>query len=120
MRAGPRVAGHGLRFARWCGMIAGREEPMSPGTSTDSLLFEGFRLEPTGLFRVDEAGGAVPVSLGSRALDLLHVLAQRPGEIVSKDTIMDAVWPGLAIEEGNLTVQISALRRAIDRDRAHG
>jgi TolB-like protein len=93
---------------------------MSPGTLNDSLLFEGFRLERTGLFQVDEAGGAVPVSLGSRALDLLHVLARRPGEIVSKDTIMNSVWPGLAIEEGNLTVQISALRRTLDQGRAHG
>lgn len=93
---------------------------MSPGASADSLLFEGFRLEQTGLFRVDEAGGPVLVSLGSRALDLLHVLTQRAGEIVSKDTIMNAVWPGLAIEEGNLTVQISALRRALDRGRTQG
>jgi adenylate cyclase len=93
---------------------------MSPGTSTDSLLFEGFRLEPTGLFQVDETGGVAPVLLGSRAFELLHVLARRPGEIVSKDTIMNSVWPGLAIEEGNLTVQISALRRTLDQGRAQG
>ncbi len=60
------------------------------------------------------------MSLGSRAFDLLHVLARRPGEIVSKDAIMNSVWPGLAIEEGNLTVQISALRRTLDQGRAHG
>ncbi|HEY1796749.1 MAG TPA: winged helix-turn-helix domain-containing tetratricopeptide repeat protein [Stellaceae bacterium] len=93
---------------------------MSPGASIDSLLFEGFRLEPTGLFQVDEAGVMSPVSLGSRAFDLLHVLVQRQGEIVSKDVIMNAVWPGLAIEEGNLTVQISALRRALDQGRSQG
>jgi adenylate cyclase len=101
-------------------MIAGRENSMDPGVSTDSLLFEGFRLERSGLFQVDEAGATAPVSIGSRALDLLQVLARQPGEIVSKDAIMNSVWPGLAIEEGNLTVQISALRRTLDQGRANG
>lgn len=93
---------------------------MDPAASVDCLLFEGFRLEPTGLFHLDREGSAEPVALGSRALDLLLLLAQRHGEVVSKDTIMDAVWPGLAIEEGNLTVQISALRRILDQGRAQG
>jgi DNA-binding winged helix-turn-helix (wHTH) protein len=83
-------------------------------------LFEGFRLESSGLFRLDSAGGAEPIILGARALDLPLLLTGRPGEVVSKDAIMQAVWPGLAVEETNLTVQISALRRVLDRDRAPG
>jgi TolB-like protein len=93
---------------------------MSPGVLAENVMFEGFRLERSGLFQVDQAGRAEPVALGGRALDLLSLLVQRQGEIVSKDTIMNAVWPGLAIEEGNLTVQISALRRVLDRGRAQG
>ena len=87
--------------------------------TADILLFEGFRLDRSGggLFRLDQADTAAPVALGARALDLLGLLAERQGELVSKDAIMDAVWPGTAVEEGNLTVQVSALRRIIDHVR---
>jgi len=47
---------------------------------------------------------------GSRALDLLSALVGRPGSLVSKREIMAAVWPGMAVEGSNLTVQIAALR----------
>ena len=56
---------------------------------------------------------ATPVSLGSRAAEILLLFLGKPGELVSKNEIMDAVWPGTAVEESNLTVQISALRRAL-------
>jgi TolB-like protein len=85
-----------------------------------SLIFNGFRLDRWGLSRVDPAGNSEPVALGSRAFDLLRLLAGRDGEVVSKDRIMAAVWPGTAVEESNLTVQIAALRRVLDRDRALG
>jgi TolB-like protein/DNA-binding winged helix-turn-helix (wHTH) protein len=90
--------------------------------SADILLFEGFRLDRSsgGLFRLEQADTAAPVALGSRALDLLGLLAERQGELVSKDAIMDAVWPGTAVEESNLTVQISTLRRVLDQNREEG
>lgn len=83
-------------------------------------LFEEFRLDRRGggLFQVDGDGRVVPVALGARALDLLCVLVERAGNEVSKNAIMDAVWPDVAVEENNLTVQISALRRVLDQDRA--
>ena len=83
------------------------------------LEFPGFRLDRRhgGLFRIDASGAAVPVPLGSRALDILDVLARRSGELVSKQEIMDAVWPHTAVEENNLTVQMSALRRVLDQGR---
>ena len=93
---------------------------MEPPVSGASLFFEGFRLDRRGLFRTAGAGSDEPVALGSRALDLLRLLAERHGEIVSKDAIMQAVWPGQAVEESNLTVQVSALRRALDHDRQQG
>ncbi|MBV9587694.1 MAG: winged helix-turn-helix domain-containing protein, partial [Alphaproteobacteria bacterium] len=90
--------------------------------SADIFLFEGFRFDrPSGgLFRLDETGVAAPVALGSRALDLLGLLLERQGTLVSKAEIMEAVWPRTIVEDGNLTVQISALRRILDRDRKSG
>jgi TolB-like protein len=85
-----------------------------------SLIFDGFRLDRRGLLRLDPAGNAEPAALGSRALDLLRLLAGHDGEVVSKDMIMATVWPGIAVEESNLTVQVAALRRVLDRDRAQG
>jgi len=58
------------------------------------------------LFRESE-----PVALGRRAVILLRLLLERAGAPVSRDALMEAAWPGLAIEESNLTVQIAALRR---------
>ena len=57
------------------------------------------------------------LAIGSRALDLLLLLLRRHGEILSRDEIMDAVWPGLSVEESNLTVQMAALRRILDQSR---
>ena len=57
----------------------------------------------------------MPVPIGRRALDVLRVLLAHPGHLVTKHEIMDAAWPGLTVEENNLTVQISALRRLLDR-----
>jgi adenylate cyclase len=88
--------------------------------SAQCLVFEGFRLDRGGLFRLDQNGSATPVALGSRALDLLQVLAGRQGELVSKDEIMQTVWPRTVVEENNLTVQISALRRVLDAGRQGG
>jgi adenylate cyclase len=88
--------------------------------SADSLLFEGFCLDRGGLHRLDRGGNVTPAPLGSRALDLLGLLVERQGELISKDEIMQAVWPQTMVEENNLTVQISALRRILDRDRVDG
>lgn len=79
-----------------------------------TLTFERFRLDPAQrrLIRINE-GREEPVALGSRALDLLVLLASRPGTLISKDELMDAGWPGATVEENNLSVQMSSLRRAI-------
>jgi DNA-binding winged helix-turn-helix (wHTH) protein len=72
--------------------------------------FGPFRLDPDAgiLFR-----GAEPTMLGQRAIALLRVLLAQPGTPVSRDALIDAAWPGLAVEESNLTVQIAALRRIL-------
>src|SRR3954451_4529965 len=72
-------------------------------------------LEGSGLFRDGE-----PVALGNRALEILCVLASAEGGVVSKDDIMARVWPGRVVEENNLQVHISALRKALDEGQGKG
>ena len=58
-----------------------------------------------------------PVELGSRAFEILLGLIDAGGAVVAKSELMDLAWPGTAVEENNLTVQIHALRRALGEDR---
>src|SRR4029077_415185 len=72
------------------------------------------------LFRRDEAGAFVPMAVGSRAPDVLEVLSERAGNLVLRDELMAAVWPGTTVEDTNLNMQIAALRRILDEGRADG
>ncbi len=54
--------------------------------------------------------------VGSRAFDVLLALVERQGRVVSKGELIDAAWPGLVVEENNLSVQISALRKLLGAD----
>ena len=54
-----------------------------------------------------------PVALGSRAVEVLLVLVEADGALLTKGAIMDRVLPDLAVEENNLQVQVSALHRAL-------
>jgi predicted ATPase len=72
--------------------------------------FGRFHLDPVRrVLRVDGA----PARLGARAIDVLLVLVRHRDRIVSKDELLDAVWPGLVVEENNLQVQVSALRKLL-------
>ncbi|QKC93967.1 adenylate cyclase [Mesorhizobium sp. NZP2298] len=71
-----------------------------------------------GPFVLDPGAGTLlrnddPVAVGYRGLKLLAALVERPGEILEKAELMDAAWPGTAVEEGNLTVQIAQLRKLL-------
>jgi DNA-binding winged helix-turn-helix (wHTH) protein len=70
------------------------------------------------LSRQIEDGQFVPLSIGSRALDILGLLIDRHGDLVSKDEILTTVWPGVVVEGANITVQISALRRVLHEGRS--
>ena len=70
--------------------------PFRLGGSPDVLLLDG-----------------QPVALGARGAAVLRVLVSAAPEFVAKDRIVDAAWPGLVVEESNLSVQISAVRRAL-------
>ena len=74
------------------------------------VSFGPFCLLPT-QFLLLEGGKAVP--LGSRALEILIALLERRGELVSKQDLMARVWPNLFVDPSNLTVHMSALRRAL-------
>jgi len=58
-----------------------------------------------------------PIALGTRALDLLVVLLEADGSLVTKEELFSRVWPGVVVAEENLKVQISALRKALGEDR---
>jgi adenylate cyclase len=90
-----------------------------PPSSTDVYLFGEFRLNRRIgiLFRRDERGVFAPLVMGSRALDILGVLVERPGDLLTRAEIIAAVWPGMAVEDSNLDVQIAALRRVVDEGR---
>ena len=51
--------------------------------------------------------------LGDRALDILTYLADRPGEVIAKQELMDHVWSDITVEEGSLRVHVAAIRKAL-------
>ena len=73
-----------------------------------------------GPFRLDTEArvltlGGVAMPLGGRGVAVLAALVSRANEYVEKSVIVDAAWPGLVVEEANLSVQISAIRRVLAR-----
>src|SRR5215831_3062903 len=80
-----------------------------------SVEFGRYTVEP--LCRELLADGR-PVKLGGRAFDLLMVLIEASGAVVSKNVLLDRVWPGRIVEENRLHNQVSALRRAFGVDHA--
>ena len=114
---------------RWAAMntdthsepVLWRENPLphgrdgsSPATADAALAFGRFRV----LLRQRQLlADAVPVELGTRAFDLLLVLLEADGSLVTKDELLSRVWPGIVVSEENLKVQVSALRKALGADR---
>ena len=72
--------------------------------------FGGFQLDPSE-HRLLREGQAVPLT--PKTFDLLVFLVSHPGKLVTKDQILAAVWPESFVEEANLTVSVSALRKAL-------
>jgi DNA-binding winged helix-turn-helix (wHTH) protein len=58
-----------------------------------------------------------PIDLGGRAFDLLMVLLGAAGTVITKAEIISRVWPSIVVDESNLKVQISALRKVLSADR---
>jgi DNA-binding winged helix-turn-helix (wHTH) protein len=88
-RPNPVAAGETLEFGRFQVLLRRRE-----------LLFE-----------------AAPIELGTRAFDLLLILLEANGALVTKTELLRRVWPGVNVAEENLKVQICALRKALGEHR---
>lgn len=58
-----------------------------------------------------------PVALGGRAFEIVEVLAQAEGQLVTKDQLMERIWPGAIVGDNTLHVHISAVRKAFGSDR---
>src|SRR5262245_17425107 len=76
----------------------------------DAFAFGPFTLR---VARRELLAHGVPVTIGQRAFDILLALVSRHGELVTKDDLMAQVWPGVVVEENNIQVHISALRKVL-------
>src|SRR6516164_8476028 len=77
---------------------------------TEALAFGPFRLQ---VARRELLAHGVPVTLGQRAFEILLMLVNRHGQLVTKDELMAEVWPGVVVEENNIQVHISAVRKVL-------
>jgi DNA-binding winged helix-turn-helix (wHTH) protein len=82
----------------------------SPEPPNDVYAFGPFVLEVRER-RLLRDGQAVPLTV--KAFDLLEALVRRPGRLVLKEELLSLVWPDAVVEENNLTVTMSALRKAL-------
>jgi DNA-binding winged helix-turn-helix (wHTH) protein len=85
----------------------------SPSTAGETLEFGRFQIL---LRRRELLSDSVPIELGTRAFDLLLVLLEADGALVTKEELLRKVWPGIVVAEENLKVQIYALRKALGGD----
>lgn len=80
------------------------------GEAGNVVRFDGWELRPAQR-QVVVQGVRAPV--GGRAFDVLLMLVQRRGQVVTKDELLEAAWPGVVVEENNVSVQIAALRKLL-------
>jgi DNA-binding winged helix-turn-helix (wHTH) protein len=80
------------------------------GQENRVFVFGPFRFAPG---RQQLLRELTPIRIGSRAADILTTLVERPGEVLSKEELIARTWPATFVEEGNLKVNIAALRKAL-------
>src|SRR4051794_24942220 len=85
-------------------------EPQPTTSGEPTISFGAYRLLTERRLLLE---GDKPVRLGSRAFDILIALVERAGEVVSKEELIARAWPTTFVEEANLKIQVSALRRAL-------
>ena len=113
----------GAKVARWTGRgLALRLEPpinsqyvsiMGPVGSIERYRFGPFELQPDKRRLLKDG---VTISLRPRTFDLLAVLVDRAGHLVTKDELLNRAWPKVVVEEAALAVQVSALRKVLGSD----
>jgi len=77
----------------------------------EAFVFGPFRLLVT---RRELMAHGVPVPVGQRAFEILLLLVSRHGELVTKDELMTAVWPGIVVEEGRVLLRAGTARVSPD------
>jgi TolB-like protein/DNA-binding winged helix-turn-helix (wHTH) protein/thioredoxin-like negative regulator of GroEL len=84
-----------------------------PNKTRQSFEFEGYRLDtlPAGLWRDGRL-----ISLPPKVLEMLILLVEKKGEIVTSEELLDTVWPDTHVEEGNIKYTISLLRKALGKE----
>src|SRR5262249_15803495 len=97
-----------LRFAHYSRGITVPDHAVA--SAANAISFGPFRLLPSQQLLLEDGK---PVRVGSRALDILIALAERPNETISREDLMAPVWPDAFVEDGSLRVHIAALRRAL-------
>ena len=100
------------RLWRLSARIRGTERLGSePALPKDRAIWFGpFCLRPAAHLLLE---AETPVHIGARALDLLIVLVEHAGQVVTKDELFARVWPGLVVDEGNLRTQVALLRKVL-------
>jgi DNA-binding winged helix-turn-helix (wHTH) protein len=96
--------------------FAGESVRTNSNAAATVILFGPFRLLPAKRLLLE---GNERVKIGSRALEILIALVEHHGELLSKNALMERVWPDTTVVEANLSVHIAALRRAL-RDGSDG
>src|SRR5262249_42813607 len=107
-RAGGRVDGR-LGWSRMTSLAL----PADQMVPAPPVTFDRFRLDSARGQLYDESG---PIALTPKALSLLEYLAARPGRLVKKAELLEAVWPGVFVADGALKVCIREIRRALGDD----
>jgi non-specific serine/threonine protein kinase len=87
--------------------------PVAPEVVSVTYRFGRFELQPEERRLLADG---LPVHLGSHAFDLLVALAERSGHLLSKDKLLEIVWPRVVVEENTLQVHMSALRKVLGAD----
>ena len=83
---------------------------MSSNTAVRHYRFDRFELRPRDRCLLDDGK---PVPIATRAFDVLVMLVERAGDLVSKEELLQTAWAGLVVEENNLQVQVSTLRKLL-------
>jgi pimeloyl-ACP methyl ester carboxylesterase/DNA-binding winged helix-turn-helix (wHTH) protein len=82
-------------------------------SSAHRLTFDDFEIDPAAGRLIGRSG---PVPITPKSFALLEYLAGRPGRLISKQELLDAIWPGVYVADGALKVCVREIRRALDDD----
>src|ERR1700732_1190125 len=88
----------------------GRTQATNDQATGKAVTFGPFRFLPVQRMLLE---GDKPLPLGSRALDILNLLLERPGEVIRKDEIIARVWPNIFVDETVVRTHIGALRKVL-------